>query len=241
VTAPSPKAGCLAWPPLAKGVLVRRYKRFLADVILEDGRAVTAHCPNSGSMTGCSEPGRPVYLSLHQSASRKLPYTLELIDMGVSLVGVNTLVPNRLVKKAATDGVVKILSGYFAARSEVKVFDHSRIDLLLTAPGRRDCFVEVKNCTLVEKGLALFPDAVTLRGKKHLEDLTALAGLGHRALLFLLVQRMDASAFAPADSIDPNWGRALRAAANAGVEIAAFDTAISTEFICMGKSLPVHL
>ncbi len=220
---------------------MRRYKRFLADVILDDGRPVTAHCPNSGSMKGCSEPGRPVYLSLHKKPGRKLPYTWELIDMGVSLVGVNTLVPNRLVKKAAQDGAIETLSGYSCVRSEVKVFEHSRIDLLFTAPNRRDCFVEVKNCTLVERGLALFPDAVTARGKKHLEDLTALVSQGHRALIFLLVQRMDASAFAPADSIDPNWGKALRRAASAGVQIVVFDTAISTEGICINKSLPVHL
>ncbi|MDI6797895.1 MAG: DNA/RNA nuclease SfsA, partial [Desulfatibacillaceae bacterium] len=179
--------------------------------------------------------------SYSQKPGRKLPYTWELIDMGDLLVGVNTLVPNRLVKKAAQDGAIKTLSGYSSVKSEIKVFDHSRIDLLFSSPGRRDCFVEVKNCTLVEGGLALFPDAVTTRGKKHLEDLTALAGQGKRALIFLLVQRMDASAFAPADAIDPAWGAALRSAANAGVEIAAFDTAISTEGIRMGKSLPVLL
>ena len=155
----------LLWPELIPGTLIRRYKRFLADVRLDTGQTVTAHCPNSGSMKACCQPGQPVFLSYHDNPKRKLKYTWELIQMPGSLVGVNTQVPNRLVAQAISSGMVEELTGYETVRREVKAGEGSRIDILLTSPNRRDCYVEVKNCTLVTDAVATFPDAVTVRGK----------------------------------------------------------------------------
>ncbi len=180
---PSPNDG-LRWPDLISGTLIQRYKRFLADIRLTNGKTVTAHCPNSGSMRACCEPGRPVYLSVHDNPRRKLKYTWELIEMPTSLVGVNTQVPNRLTAKAIADGNVDELAGYTSVRREVRVGQNSRIDILLESPDRRPCYVEVKNCTLVEAGLATFPDAVTLRGQKHLVELQTLVERGFRCAMF---------------------------------------------------------
>lgn len=239
--APPPKRGRIDWPPLIRGDLIRRYKRFLADVRLEDGSVVTAHCPNSGSMRACCAPGRPVYLSSHDSPKRRLGFTWELIDMPTSLVGVNTLIPNRLTALAIEAGDVAELGGYTTLRREVAVGRHSRIDILLEAPARRPCYVEVKNCTLVADGLASFPDAVTVRGQKHLEDLRRLTAAGCRCVMFFLVQRMDAVRFAPADDIDPEYGRKLRQAAENGVEILAYDVCIDLAGIRLNRQLPCDL
>ena len=222
-------------PPLIPGKLVKRYKRFLADVVLADGRKVTAHCPNSGRMLTCSEPGRPVFLSRHDNPRRKLKYTWELIRMPDSLVGVNTLLPNRLVAHAAAGGVIPELAGYPDIRREVKVGDHSRLDLRLRSPKNGTCYVEIKNCTLVENGIARFPDAVTTRGRKHLAELGRLAGDGQRAVIFFLIQRMDAAYFRPADDIDPDYGRALRKAHAAGVEILAYDVIIDLTAVTLNR------
>ncbi len=231
----------LPWPELIPGTLVRRYKRFLADVRLEDGRTVTAHCPNSGKMTACCTAGRPVYLSRQDSPKRKLKYTWELIHMPGSLVGVNTGVPNRLTAESIAAGAVAELRGYETVRREVKVGERSRIDLLLTGPDRRPCYVEVKNCTLVEKGVAAFPDAVTSRGQKHLEELETLVSAGNRCVMFFLVQRMDARIFEPADRIDPVYGEGLRRAAQKGVEILVYDTVIDLRTIRLHRRLPYRL
>jgi len=231
----------LPWPPLVSGKLLRRYHRFLADVRLEDGRRVTAHCPNSGSMKECCEEGRPVYLSVHNTAGRKLKYTWELIQMPGSLVGVNTLIPNRLVNLAVRTGEVKSLSGYDRLLSEVRVSSASRIDLMLEKRTGGKCYVEVKNCTLVQDGVAAFPDAVTLRGKKHLEELRALVDQGHRCVIFFLIQRMDAREFRPADRIDPAYGRALREAHADGVEILVYDVRLTQKAIALNKPVPCRL
>ncbi len=228
----------IAWPKLVEGTLIRRYKRFLADVKLRNGHGVTVHCPNSGSMKTCSEPGRPVYLSRHDSPRRKLRYTWELIHMPAGLVGVNTLVPNRLVQKGADDGSIPELSGYDPGRREVPYGRGSRIDLLLERGDER-CYVEVKNCTLVEGETACFPDAVTARGLKHLHELEAQAKAGRRAVIFFLIQRMDAVRFAPADRIDPAYGRALRRVMKAGVEALAYDVEIDLERIALRRPVPV--
>lgn len=225
--------GGLSWPPLISGTLIQRYKRFLADVRLKNNRVVTAHCPNSGSMLSCSEPGRPVYLSRHNKPGRKLKYTWELIDMPGSLVGVNTQVPNRLVKQSIEAGRVEPLSGYETVKPEVKVNDHSRLDLMLSAKNRPPCYVEIKNCTLVNGGDACFPDAVTTRGRKHLEELIFLAAAGNRCVMFFLIQRMDAVSFRPADHIDPEYGKALRKAAGKGVEVLAWDVTIDLDGIAL--------
>ncbi len=231
----------LEWPPLIAGTLVRRYKRFLADVTLDDGRQVTAHCPNTGSMQACSEPGRRVFLSVHDNPKRKYPYTWELIVMPDSLVGVNTLIPNRLVKHAVSRDAIPELRGYETVRSEVRVGADSRMDLMLAGPGASRCYVEIKNCTLVRDQTALFPDAVTARGLKHLRELARQVGPQTRSVIFIFVQRMDAHAFEPADAIDPAYGQGLRRAVAAGVELVAYDVSIDTERIGLGRSLPCRL
>jgi sugar fermentation stimulation protein A len=232
------KSNFLAWPPLLKGTLMRRYKRFIADVRLRNGHVVAAHCPNSGSMEACSEPGRPVYLSRHHdNPKRRLKYTWEIIDMPSSLVGVNTLVPNRLVKLAIREGMVPELAGYDTIRSEVKYGTNSRIDILLERNGSR-CLVEIKNCTLVSDGTACFPDAVTARGLKHLVELQEQVRRGHRAVMFYLVQRMDAIAFRPADHIDPAYGRELRKALQNRVEILVYDVMLNLKGIRLNQPLP---
>ena len=228
----------LLWPELTPGTLVKRYKRFLADVRLNNGDLVTAHCANSGTMKECSEPGRPVYLSFHDNPKRKLKYTWEMIKMPTSLVGVNTLVPNRLVKKSIEDGLVEQLKGYENVKAEVKVSDRSRLDLLLTKGEEEKCFVEIKNCTLVKEEIACFPDAVTTRGRKHLVELQKLVKEGNRGIIFFLVQRMDAKAFSSADHIDPEYGKELRKAQNNGVEIIVYDVVIDLKRIVLGKKIP---
>ena len=220
---------------------MKRYKRFLADVQLDDGGLVTAHCPNSGTMKACSEPGRPVYVSFHDNPKRKLKYTWEIIHMPGSLVGVNTLVPNRLVKQAVEQGLVQELTGYDRVRAEVKTSEHSRLDLVLEKEGLSDCFVEVKNCTLVEEGVARFPDAVTARGRKHLLELQRLVAEGNRGVMFFLIQRMDASSFCPADDIDPAYGQELRQAHNTGVEILVYDVTIDLDAIRLSHCIPLVL
>ncbi len=232
----------LAWPELIPGRLIKRYKRFLADVELEDGTLVTAHCPNSGSMTACSEPGRPVYLSWHDNPKRKLKYTWEIIQMPDSLVGVNTLVPNRLIKKSVENGWVAELAAYEEIRSEVQTSKGSRLDLLLTDSHGARCYVEIKNCTLVTQGVACFPDAVTQRGRKHLKELQRLTAGGNRCVMFFCIQRMDAECFRPADQIDAAYGEALRKVhLKWGVEILVYDVWMDLERIVLNRKIPIQL
>jgi sugar fermentation stimulation protein A len=231
----------IEWPVFISGTLIKRYKRFLADVQLSDGNVVTAHCPNSGTMKACSESGRPVYLSYHDNPKRKLKYTWELIDMPDSLVGVNTLIPNRLVKKSIQSGLVDELASYDQVLSEVKVSKRSRLDLLLRKENGEGCFVEVKNCTLVKDKTAYFPDAVTDRGRKHLQELQHLVSEGNRCAMFYLIQRMDAEQFSPADHIDPAYGKALRKAHDHGVEILVYDVKIDLKRIRLNRRIPCQL
>jgi sugar fermentation stimulation protein A len=229
--------GCLKWPRLITGTLIMRYKRFMADVKLRNGHIVTAHCPNSGSMQGCAEPGRTVYLSRHNTPHRRLKYTWEMIEMPTSLVGINTMVPNRLVKASLLAKRIPELSGYPQVKTEVKYGRNSRIDLLLEK-GRKRCFVEVKNCTLVTDGVAYFPDAVTSRGLKHLKELQQQVRSGDRCVMFYLVQRMDAWEFGPADHIDPAYGHELRRAIQNGVEVVVYDVRLNFEGIELNN--PLH-
>ena len=233
--------GVLKWPPLVRGILIKRYKRFLADVQLDTGQIVTAHCPNTGSMQGCSESGQPAYLSRHDNPKRKLKYTWELIEMPTSLVGVNTLVPNRLVFQSAQAGLIHELAGYETVEREVKIGSNSRIDLRLSNGQKDQCYVEIKNCTLVHDGLAQFPDAVTTRGLKHLNELERLVISGCRCVMFYFIQRMDARAFKPADKIDPDYGNGLRRAVNRGVEILAYDVAMDLAGIKLNRKIPCSL
>ena len=247
---PRPDGG-LNWGPLTEGRLVRRYKRFLADVELASGEFVTAHTPNTGSMLGCSEPGRRVWLSSHDAPSRKYKYTLEMIEMPASprrrgatdtevLVGVNTGVPNKLVKAAAVAGKIPEFPFPVTAIPEVRR-GNSRLDLMLSTDNGGEVMVEIKNCSLVENGTALFPDAVTARGRKHLEELAALSGEGKRAVLLILAQRADAEQFRPADHIDPAWGRELREATRKGVELLAYTASLDFSRIRLGDRLPAIL
>lgn len=235
------QAVVLKWPQLVRGILIKRYKRFLADVRLDTGQIVTAHCPNTGSMQGCCESGRPVYLSGHDNPKRKLKYTWELIEMPSSLVGVNTLVPNRLVFQAAQAGAIPELAGYETVEREVKIGNNSRIDLRLSSGSKERCYVEIKNCTLVENGSARFPDAVTTRGLKHLNELERLRESGCRCVMFYFIQRMDARVFKPADRIDPDYGSGLRRVAQRGVEIFAYDVAIDLCGIKLNRKVPLCL
>jgi sugar fermentation stimulation protein A len=231
----------LAWPELVPGTLLKRYKRFLADVKLETGEIVTAHCPNTGSMKGCCEPDRRVYLSMHDNPKRKYKYTWELIAMPTSLVGVNTLVPNRLVYKSIVQKRIPELSEYDIIEREVKISEHSRIDLMLTGLNGDHCYIEIKNCTLVIEGIAQFPDAVTSRGLKHITELENLAEDGHRCMMFYLIQRMDAQAFRPADHIDPEYSRGLRRAVKNGIEVLAYDVRIDMQGIELNQNIPCKL
>jgi len=234
-------SGAYDLPPLISGHLIRRYKRFLADVRLDTGETVTAHCPNSGSMKGCAVPGCPVWLSVSDNPRRKLRYTWELIRTPASMIGINTQVPNRLVKTAIEAGRIPELDGYGRVRPEVTVRKGTRLDLVLEEPDRRTCYVEIKNCTLVEDGTAMFPDAVTVRGQKHLDELTDLVKTGHRAAIFFLIQRMDAKRFAPAAGIDPAYARKLGQAGEHGVEIITRDVVIDLNQIRVHRPLPVQL
>ena len=230
----------IEWSKLIKGTLIKRYKRFKADVKLSNGHIVTAHCPNTGSMKSCSESGRTVYLSKHNRPERKLKYTWELIEMPTSLVGVNTGIPNRLVKKSIENDLIKELSDFTKIRSEVKYGENSRIDILLENENEK-IFIEVKNCTLLEKGICYFPDAVTSRGLKHLQELQRVVHQGNRAVMFYLIQRMDANRFEPASHIDPAYSEELKKAYRNGVEILAYDVNINTKGIAINKAIPFKL
>ncbi|MDR2339928.1 MAG: DNA/RNA nuclease SfsA [Deltaproteobacteria bacterium] len=231
--------GCIPFPPLTEGRLIRRYKRFLADVELKGGEVVTAHTGNTGRMTLCSEPGRRVYLSESQNPKRKLRYTWELIDMGgeAGLVGVNTSLPNRLAALWLGQGLIGGVPMPDTLRTEAR-HGNSRLDILLGHPGGKSTFVEVKNCTLAEGGIALFPDAPSLRAAKHMGELAGIAESGDRAMVLIVVARGDASKFAPADHIDPAFGRALRDAMGRGVELRAFRAGLSAKGAWLGRELP---
>lgn len=227
-------------PHLVEGRLIKRYQRFLADIVLADGSVITAHCPNSGSMKGCAAPGSRVLLSRSPNPNRKLAHTWELVEADGVWAGINTGLPNRLVREAIEDGTAEALQGYAAIRPEVPCGEHSRIDLLLDGPAGR-CFVEVKNVTLVEGDRALFPDAVTTRGQKHLKELMRVVREGDRGVIFFTVQRGDAHSVSPADDIDPEYGRLLRLALENGVEALAYRALVTPLEIRLTEQLPVML
>ena len=230
-------------PPLVEGRLERRYKRFLADVRLDDGERVTAHCPNTGSMLGCDVPGSRVWLSRSADPRRKLAWTWELVEASPGVVvGIHTGRSNRLVEAAVGAGRVPELAGYGRLRREVRYGrERSRIDLLLEDhPERPDCFVEVKNVTAaVSDGVALFPDAVTTRGVKHLRELAVVAAEGRRAVILFCVQRGDVTEVRPADAIDPEYGRTLRQVLERGVEALAYAASPDATGISLERPLPV--
>ena len=226
--------------PLFYGTLIRRYQRFLADVELDDGSLVTAHTPNTGSMRGCARPGSRVILSLSANPGRKYPHSWELVHTDGVWVGINTLLPNRLAREGIENGTIAELAGYRAIRAEVPYGEGSRIDLLLSGE-RRSCYVEVKNVTLVEGGCALFPDAVSTRGQKHLRELMQVVRLGHRGVNLFVVQRGDGESVSPADGIDPAYGAQLREASRAGVELLAYRALVTQTEVRLERRLEVVL
>ena len=225
---------------LIRGTLVQRYKRFLADIRLDSGEVVTAHCTNTGSMMGCKEPGSTVYVSRSDNENRKLAYTWELIQANRTWVGINTMHPNRLVAEAVQSGVIRELCGYETVRREVKVSAHSRLDLCLDS-SNGCCFVEVKNVTLAIDGAAAFPDAVSERATKHLKELMRLKRKGHRAAVVFVIQRDDCDYFRPADEIDPEYGRWLRRAIKAGVEALPYVAKVTSKEIVLTERIEAKL
>ncbi|MEX0852913.1 MAG: DNA/RNA nuclease SfsA [Bauldia sp.] len=226
--------------PLAEARLIRRYKRFLADVELPGGETVTVHCANPGAMTGLAEPGMRVLLSKSGRPTRKFPWSWELVVADGTLVGINTAHPNRLVEEALGLGAIAELAGYDRLRREVAYGRNSRIDLLLSGAGRPDAYVEVKNVHLSRRpGLAEFPDSVTARGTKHLAELDDMAAAGHRAVMLYLIQRSDAEGFALARDVDPAYSTAFDRARAAGVEMLAYACRLSSTEITVAGAVPI--
>ena len=236
--------------PLISGRLIKRYKRFLSDVELESGEIVTAHCANPGSMMGLIESGSQVWLSPARNPNRKLKYSWEIASANGEPVGINTSHPNGIVADAIEAGLIPELKGYSQLKREVRYGKNSRIDILLD--GRLDedasetpspaCYVEVKNVTLKRgKDAAEFPDSVTSRGAKHLEELGDAVEAGYRAVMFFLVQRADSSCVKIAGDIDPNYEAAFRRARTRGVEVLCYDCNVGPEEIVLNRPLPLEL
>ncbi len=226
--------------PLDPGILLKRYKRFLADVRLRDGTEVTVHCPNSGSMLSCSRPGSAVYISRSASPRRKYPFTLEMIKEDSTWIGVNTSLTNHIVVEGIENGDIPELRRPDSIRREVKVSAASRLDVLLTK-GTRDIFMEIKSCTLAVDSCAMFPDAVTSRGTRHLRELADLVKQGREGILFFLVQRLDANSFRPAAHIDPVYARTLAEVHSQGVHILVYQAEVLPEGIRIVGALPFSL
>jgi sugar fermentation stimulation protein A len=229
--------------PLVRGRLVQRYKRFLADVVLDDGTALTAHCPNPGAMLGLNTPGLTCWLSRSADPKRKLAYTLELMEADGGIVGINTLHPNRLVAEALAADAIPEVSGYASHRAEVRYGENSRVDFLLEAPndplGRPRCWLEVKNVHLMRTpGLAEFPDCVAARSTKHLRELAHVVTQGDRAVVLFVVQRTDCDRFSPAADCDPKFAAALAEVAEAGVEVLVYGCEIDQSRVRLARPMP---
>jgi sugar fermentation stimulation protein A len=225
---------------LIRGILLQRYKRFLADIRLATGETVTVHCTNTGSMLGCKAPGSDVLISRAANLNRKLAYTWEMIRVDRHWVGINTMHPNGLVAEAIEAGNIAELRGYDVVRREVKVSAHSRLDLCLEGKSGF-CYVEVKNVTVCFGGAAAFPDAISERATKHLKELIRLKRQGHRAVVFFVVQRGDCDYFRPADEVDPEYGRWLRRAVKAGVEVLPYTAKVTPSEIFLTQRLETKL
>ncbi len=228
--------------PLVRGRLLRRYKRFLADVMLDDGREVTAHCANPGAMLGLTDPGLTVWLEPNDDPARKLRFAWRLVELPDGhWVGIDTSLPNRVVGEALRAGRIPDLAGYGAIRAEVRYGRASRIDFLAEGKGLAPAYVEVKNVHLRREGdFAEFPDSVTSRGATHLAELATVAGKGARAVMLYLVQRTDCTRMRLAADLDPAYARAFQAARAAGVEALAHCAVISPAGISMGAEVPIE-
>lgn len=225
---------------LIQGRLIKRYKRFLADIELDSGEVITAHCPNTGRMLGCSTPGSPVALSISDNPKRKYPHTLEMVHENSTWVGVNTARTNEIVAEAIRKGSIAEFPIVDSIKKEVKTSEHTRLDLQLIVEGK-PVFIEIKNCSLAENNVAMFPDAVTERGTKHLHELIQLSKSGKETCIFFLVQRMDADCFKPASYIDEVYAKTLRTASEAGVKILAYQAEVNLEAIEVIRQLPYQL
>jgi sugar fermentation stimulation protein A len=228
-------------PSLIPGKLIKRYKRFLADIELECGEIITAHCPNSGSMKSCVGDGWEVYLSYHENPNRKYPHTWEMVHNGKCWIGINTGIPNRLAEEAIQTGRITELLGYDEIKREIKYGKNSRIDLLLNR-GTELCYVEVKNVTLVEEdGNYYFPDSVTLRGQKHLNELWNMVKEGNRAVMLYVIQRCDGKIFKPAAHIDLAYANKLKEVYKQGVEILVYRAKVSPNEIKISEKIQWEL
>ena len=230
--------------PFLTGRLVQRYKRFLADITLDDGSAITATCPNTGSMMGLVAPGSRVWVSISDSPTRKYKHTWEMVEAdlgkGPKLVGINTGHPNKLVEEAIRAGKLLDCAAYETLRREQKYGVNSRIDIQLDDPKRGRAYVEVKNVHMSRKaGLAEFPDSVTERGTKHLGELAAMVAEGHRAVMVYLIQRADVTMLSLARDVDPNYGAAFDRAVAAGVEAVALRCKLAPGEIVVDKAVPI--
>ncbi|HHR0835136.1 TPA: DNA/RNA nuclease SfsA [Klebsiella aerogenes] len=230
-------------PPLQSATLIKRYKRFLADVITPEGQALTLHCPNTGAMTGCAAPGDTVWYSTSDNPKRKYAHTWELTETRQgAVICVNTLRANTLAKEAVLAGNIPELAGYNILKSEGKYGEeNSRIDLMLQAEDRRNCYIEVKSVTLAEKEYGYFPDAVTARGQKHLRELMSVAAAGHRAVILFAVLHSAIDRFSPAHHIDAKYAQLLIEAQEKGVEILAWKAELSTKMMTLNKPIAVAL
>ncbi len=225
---------------LLSAVLKKRYKRFLADVILDDGSTMTAYCPNTGSMRSCSVSGSKVLLSKSENLKRKYRYTLEMVYSGETWVGVNTGLTNQIVVEAIRSGKIPEFGQVEVINTEVKVSSNSRLDVMVEAAGLKT-YIEIKNCSLVVDEIAMFPDAITARGTKHLYELASLVEQGHGGVIFYLVQRGDAKIFKPAAQIDPVYAAALREVTLRGVKILVYQAKVMPSGIEVDCPLPYSL
>ncbi|MBF0446394.1 MAG: DNA/RNA nuclease SfsA [Magnetococcales bacterium] len=228
-------------PPLIQGTLIRRYKRFLADIELENGQVVVAHCANTGSMTGLAEPGMQVRLSIANNPKRKLGYTWEMSFANSTWVGINTGLTNRLVSEALEAKIIPQLTKYVNIRREVAFGKETRLDFLLTDNNDSRCYVEVKSVTLQRCDHLAFPDAVTKRGTRHLQALMDVVACGDRAVLFFLAQRSDGAYFKPAGDIDPTYAKKLKEAIQSGVEVMAWQCRVEKDNITVNSQLSMEL
>ncbi|KOR31005.1 sugar fermentation stimulation protein [Achromatium sp. WMS2] len=232
-------------PPLTNGRILKRYKRFLADVVLDNGQQVTAHCPNTGSMHSCWQPGAKVQLSYSDNPKRKLAWTLERVDMGTGWIGIHTGRVNSIIWESIINGEIASLNGYKTLRQEVNIhippLPKSRVDLALYDGAHTDALVEIKNVTLLENKCLKFPDAITTRGRKHLELLMAAHAHGWRSVMLFALNRPEGNCFSPATDIDPIYSKLLIQAANSGVEILALRLCHDSNAITVGELVDIKL